>query len=330
VLLLEPLIPSLFLLLVGLSLARSFDAAIARGGTPRAQPYTWLSRQARRALLLWAVSCVFFTLELGFRVPDALVASGILSNIAFAVLVTGALLAIPRPRIGLALALAAGTAAFVWLDRAGMRIFAVNIGNSPYLPLWLFALAGALWGTALRSGSGAVPARGRRVLQGIVGVAGTLFGVWMIARHGLDTLFTKPFGRSDAGRWMAVPLTGGEPVHLAYYNLRPVLATVCLGLHLAALTILRELLAKLPERVAGRVFALGRHALGAYILHLALLAVLVVTAGRRPLTTGWQGGVVLAGIAVICVIWAIWRENRRENSRENHLKSQGMLSSPGT
>jgi hypothetical protein len=53
--------------------------------------------------------------------------------------------------------------------------------------------------------------------------------------------------------------------------------------------------------------------LGAYILHLALLAVLVVLGGRQPLSAGWQGVFVWIAVATICLIWAIFREKPSKN-----------------
>jgi hypothetical protein len=330
VLLLEPIIPSLFLLLVGLSLARSFDASRARslsGAEGRGQgPGAWYARQLKRAAILWGISVVFYTAELGFRLPDALTASGILANIAYAIILVGGLLVLPRRTFGLATTLVAGTGLFVWLDVTEQRVFAVNIGNSPFLPLWLFALGGAWWATAFRSGSGGVgfPVEGRpygirtthasslRRWVGIgLGILAGVTGIWLIARYGVEPLFTKPFGRSDAGRTVAAPFYGGAPLYLGYYNLRPLLALCCLGLQLGALTVLRAALTKIREGAAGSLFALGRHALGAYILHLALLAILVVTRGPRPLTAPWQGTAVWGALAVICTIWALWMEKRK-------------------
>lgn len=309
VLLFEPIIPTLFLLMVGLSLARSLEAAILRGATTGA----WYARQARRAAILWAISSLFYVLELGARFPDFVTASGILANIAYAILIAGGLLALSAlpalpglpparwsPALAPAAALAAGTAIFVYLDARGARVFAVNAGNAPFLPLWLFALAGAAWGA-----SGRAPvARAARVAVATLGAA---LAAWLILRHGAEALFTKPVGRSDAGRDLAAPLLGGgEALHVAYYNLRPVLAVTCLGIQLAALTLLGAVLRKVPEGAARVAFALGRRALDAYILHLALLAVLVVSFGKQPLD-GVTGSAVLIGVIIVCQGWTFFR-----------------------
>lgn len=304
VLLLEPIIPSLFLLLVGLSLAQSFAAARRRGTAPG----TWYRRQLKRAAILWAISALFFTLELGPRLPDTLTASGILANIAYAIVLVGGLLALPRGTAWVTLACAAGIVLFLWLDETGRRVFALNVGNSPFLPLWLFALGGTLWGTLFGSRRRATEQEGGNNIGILVGLGAGLLAAGLIARYGLDPLFTKPFGRSDAGRLMPAPLFGGATRFVGFYNLRPLLALCCLGLQLAALVLLGGLFRKLPERAASFGFALGRHALGAYILHLTLLALLVVTLGKQPLTAAWQTTAVWATVAVICQICAVWRE----------------------
>jgi hypothetical protein len=311
VLLLEPLIPSLFLLLVGLSLSLSREASRLRGQSSG----TWYVRQLKRAAVLWVISAVFFSLELGVRLPDALTASGILANIAYAIVIVGGLLVLPGRGIFLALAWIVGICVFTWLDAAGHRMFPVNLGNAPFLPLWLFAMAGALWGSTFGSAPTGRAAHGPPVrwLIPTIGVLAGLIAIWLIARYGIDALFTKPLGRSDAGRLTAAPIHGGEPLQVAYYNLRPILALACLSLQIAMLTLFGTILKSIKEGAATVVFALGRHALGAYILHLALLAVLVVLGGRQPLSAGWQGVFVWIAVATICLIWAIFREKPSKN-----------------
>lgn len=312
VLLLEPLTPSLFLLLVGLALARSFEGAAARAVSGGA----WFLRQARRALILWAISALFFALELGIRFPDVVTASGILANIAYAIVIVAGLLAAPAGAAARKLLLLcaglAGGAVFFWLDETGRGLFAVNTGNSPFLPLWLFALAGALWGTTFPADTES-PAHSEPVprwVAPLLGIGLGLVALALVARFGLDALFSKPLGRSDAGRLTPAPAYGGSTLYLGYYNLRPALALCCAGLQFAALVILGAVFRKLPERTAAFVFALGRDALPAYILHLALLALLVVSTSRQPLTAGWQVAGVWAFLVVACMIFARWRKTR--------------------
>jgi uncharacterized membrane protein len=302
ILLLEPIIPSLFLLLVGVSLTFSLERFRER--SPAESPRIWYARQARRAAALWAISTVFYLLELGPRFPDFVVASGVLATIAYAILGVGALLLLPRREWVLGGALLAGVAVFLALDLRGLRVFAINTGNAAFLPLWLFTIAGALWSLARRR----FP---RPVFW--LGLAGAGVVAFLIARFGLDPLFTKPFGRSDAGRFLAPPLfLQGEARRVGYYNLRPVLALCCLGAHLAALSLL-GLLDNVRGKVAARLssfFILGRHSLEVYILHLSLLAVLVVSLGIRPLKTDLQGNLTFLAIVTASWIWCVAREKR--------------------
>lgn len=302
ILLLEPVIPSLFLLLVGVSLTLSLERFRQR--FPAESPRTWYARQARRAAALWAISTLFYLLELGPRFPDFVVASGVLATIAYAILGVGALLLLPRREWVLGGALVAGIAVFLALDLRGQGVFAINAGNAPFLPLWLFTIAGALWSLARRR----FP---RPVFW--LGLAGAGVAAFLVARFGLDPLFTKPFGRSDAGRMVPPPLfLDGEARRVGYYNLRPVLALCCLGAHLAALSLLGLLdnvRGKASERLSA-LFILGRHSLEVYALHLSLLAVLVVAMGVRPLKSGGQGNWTLVMLVTASWIWCLWRENR--------------------
>jgi hypothetical protein len=320
VLLLEPITPTLFLLLVGLSLARSYERfhhkAYERGQV--ADTSAWYLRQLRRAGILWLISGVFFTLELGFRLPDVITASGILATIAYAIVVIGGLLAMPTGTLPRWLPLLSvwlvGVALFLWIDATGRGIFILTTGNSPLLPLCLFALTGALWGRFFTSNPSAFPAAPSstpRWLAPVLGISLVLIALALIARYGLEPLFSKPLGRSDAGRLVPAPFYGGGTTYLGYYNLRPVLALASLGIQLGCLVILGGLFLKLPERAAAFGFALGRDALVAYILHLALLGVLVVATGeRQPLTEAWQVSAVWVTLIVTCMIFARWRKSR--------------------
>ena len=311
ILLLEPIIPSLFLLMVGISLTFSFQRAVEKSPTEKSVPRTWYLCQARRAGILWIIATVFYVLELGPRFPDFLTASGVLATIAYAILGVGALLLLSKKRAisiaALTAALVAGLAVFIGLDLTGQRVFAFNTGNAPFLPLWLFALAGALWSLLQRRFA-------RPVFW--IGLAMAALSVFLISHFGLDPLFTKPFGRSDAGRLLAAPwFIPGEERQVGYYNLRPLLALTCLGFHLGALSLL-GLLNKTRKKIAAslsHLFILGRHSLEVYILHLSLLAILVVSFGIRPLKTDTQGNWVLVGVFIVSWGWCVVREKSKSN-----------------
>jgi peptidoglycan/LPS O-acetylase OafA/YrhL len=172
----------------------------------------------------------------------------------------------------------------------------------------LFTLAGAWVGPLFGPQAG-----GQRLLRLAIAVAGAALAAWMLARHGANALFTRPFGRSDAGRDLAAALfPAGAPLHVGFYNLRPVLALACLGTQLAALALLGPLLGWLRERPARFLFALGRRSLEAYVLHLTLLALLVVSFGLHPLRAAWQWGLVLTTIYGVSWAWCLFRESQKQ------------------
>jgi len=301
-LLLEPLIPSLFLFLVGVSLNYSLARSESRSENPR----TWYLRQARRALMLWLIGALFSALEYGIRLPDVFLASGILCTIAYSILLLGAVLLLPFRGWVAALLLLGGSAAFFLVNRSGTNPFPWVSGDSPILPLSLFAAAGTLWGLwSLR----------KPVSIYLLAAPALVFVIWAVNHYGWLTLFTYPVGRSDATRVLAAPITGGLAKVVGYYNLRPLLSLFCLCAHLAALGIACLAFSRLKETWAGRLFILGRHSLEIYILHLSLLAILVVTLGLQPLKTPWQGNAVILGVICICLFWCFMREKWRSKRK---------------
>jgi uncharacterized membrane protein len=295
-LLVEPMTASLFLTLVGASLAHSWLSARARG-LGRGE---WLKRQAVRALALWAVSCVFYTLEDGPHFPDVVTMSGILATIAYTILIGMTLVSASRP-VPFLLALAAAMLGLhVWLDVHGLKVFVLNAGNSPLLPLSLFACLGALGAFALEGGS-------RAVRLGLVAAA--LIAVELILRrHGFAEVFSKPLGRYETLRTI-VMMKGEARIEkdIPYYNLKPILVPMIAGLTVllyAVLAMARPVL----DRFSRHLLSLGRRSLDVYILHLSLLAVLVVAGGKRPLRTSWQGDAVILGVIAICWLWVAARD----------------------
>jgi acyltransferase-like protein len=305
-LLVEPMTASLFLTLVGASLAHSWLSARARAqpGSARAQPGKgrgdWMKRQAARALALWAVSCVFYSLEDGPHFPDVVTMSGILATIAYTILIGMAWVSASRPVPFLAVLAAAMAGLHVWLDVHGMKVFVLNAGNSPLLPLTLFACLGALGAFALESGS-------RAARLGLVAAA--LVSVELILRrHGFTEVFSKPLGRYETVR--TIVMAQGEArieKDIPYYNLRPILVPMIAGLTVllyAVLALARPAL----DRCSRHLLSLGRRSLDVYILHLSLLAILVVAGGKRPLKASWQGDAVFLGVIAICWLWVTARD----------------------
>jgi uncharacterized membrane protein len=292
-LLIEPFTASLFLILVGASLTHSWSAARRRGRA------AWFRKQALRAAGLWAISCLFYALEDGFRLPDVLTMSGILATIAYATLLGMLLVASPRPPTLLASVAALALGLHYGLDRNGLRIFALNAGNSPWLPLFPLACLGALGALALE--------RGRVARYGLLAAAAAGMA-FLLARHGFAPIFSEPLGRYTTVRvqqWM-------EHGHMSrreipYYNLRPILVAMiaCLTVLLyAALSLARPWL----ERGQRVFLAMGRRSLGVYILHLSVLAAFVVNGGKRPLQKAWMGDAVILGVIALCWAYALGRD----------------------
>ncbi|MEO6097160.1 MAG: acyltransferase family protein [Fibrobacteria bacterium] len=303
-LLIEPMTASLFLVLVGASLTHSWLSARTRalGGalTEVEIKVAWFKRQALRALPLWAVSCVFYALEDGPHLPDMLTMSGILATIAYTIL-AGMLLVSARRPVPLLIAMAVMLSGLhTWLDLRGLRVFALNAGNSPLLPLFLFACLGALGAYVLESG-------GRRT-RALLAAAALLTVAGLIHRYGFAALFSKPLGRYETIRTL-VTHPAGRMVerNIPYYNLRPILVPMIVSLTImlyGGLALLRPVL----DRIARWALPLGRRSLDVYILHLALLAVLVETGGKRPLKAAWQGDAVILMMAVLCYAWVTARD----------------------
>jgi len=292
-LLIEPFTASLFLMLVGASLALSWRAARERGRAG------WFRKQALRALGLWAISALFYALEEGLRWPDVATMSGILATIAYVSLLGMVLVASPRPAIALSAAAVIGMAAHVWFDRTGMRIFGLNAGNSPLLPLFPLACLGALGVLALE--------RGRPARIGIAALAIVIF-VTLSLHYGFAAVFSAPLGRYETVRLLEWMDHGRMlRMEIPYYNLRPVLVPMIASMAVllyASLSLARPAL----ERGQRFFLAMGRRSLDVYILHLAILAVFVVTGGKRPLHKTWQGDAVVLGTIAVCWLWVLGRD----------------------
>lgn len=318
-LLIEPLTASLFLILVGASLVYSWRAAAARGRR------AWLLRQARRAAALWAVSCVFYVLEEGFRLPDALTMSGILATIAYTSLLAMGAVVSARPAWALGILAAAGMAAHVWLDARGLRIFGLNAANSPLLPLFPMACLGALGALALE--------KGPRLRFALLALAAAV-AAGLTLRYGFAEIFSKPLGRYETARVLEW-IDHGRSMRkdIPYYNLRPILVPMIASLTVlgyAAFGALRLLRAGAQRAL----LAMGRRSLDVYILHLAILALFVVAGGMRPLKRTWQGDAVVLGAIAICWLWALgrdaWAARRKalEAHRAHRAAEEGVAASP--
>jgi hypothetical protein len=294
-LLIEPLTASLFLVLVGASLVHSRRAAQARGSDPSA----WMRKQALRSAALWAFSCLFYFLEDGFRLPDVLTMSGILATIAYTGLLGMWLVSVPRPAPALAAACAALTALHLGLDRSHTLVFGLNAGNSPMLPLFLFACLGALGTLALDA---------PRAVRGALVAAALAALALILHRHGFADVFSKPLGRYETVRSFVKEGSGTRSQEdIPYYNLRPILVPMIASLVVllyAALALARPWL----DKAQRFLLPMGRRSLDVYILHLSLLAILVLKGGKRPLKLAWQGDAVILIVIAVCWGWVAGRD----------------------
>ena len=258
-------------------------------------------RQVKRAAGLWLISALFFVLESGIRYPDVFISSGILCTIALAILLTGFLLILPPSKASLTLVLIAGVLIFVLLDAKNIHVFPWIAGNSPLLPLCLFTFAGAIWGKLRQEFRYSIP-----------WIATILFvlSVGITWHYGHESLFNYGLGRMDVTRILPPPLTGGVAKTVGYYNLKPLLSLVCLGFHLGLLHLFSLLFSSMKEFLARLIFAMGRHSLEIYVLHLTMLALLVVIFGFHPLKTNGMGCLTLVTVILICWTWAFLREKQ--------------------
>ncbi len=299
--LIEPLTASLFLILVGASLVHSWRAAEARG------QWAWYRKQGIRAAALWAISCLFYSLEEGFHWPDAVFLSGILATIAYTIL-AGMLLVSRRHAASILIVASVALAALeVHLDRAQVFWFMINAGNSPMLPLFQFACLGALGALALES-------RNRWIRPALVTCAVLTLGL-ILSRHPFADVFSKPLGRYETAR---ILVSGTKETRIEksipYYNLRPILVPVISSMIVLAYAVLAAL-GPLWKGLAPILFSPGRRSLDVYILHLSLLAILVLHGGLHPLKRNWEGDLALGTVILICYLWANGRDLLKARAR---------------
>jgi uncharacterized membrane protein len=310
--LLEPIIPALFLALAGASLVLSHHQA---RGSSNYHGFTWFRRQATRAFGLWAISVFFYLCQDGWHWPDTLIAPGILGTIGFSILTLSAVLLLPH-FAGPTVAAVLGAAGLqVWMDAHQMKCVWLTAGNSPVLPLVTFAWAGGLYahcGLAMSRGKGDNLGFSRWVTRMAafgLGIAGLSVAIFLFKKYGLEELFSKPLGRSDAGRVFEVAKDGVvRKVTLGYYNMRPILCVAIAGIVVTTHQCLRAVSPLLRPLQKG-LFAMGRHSLGVYILHLSLLAGSVLIWGKRPFPTAAIGFTVYLGLLAVCEIYALFRES---------------------
>jgi len=306
--LVEPLTLALFLFLVGCGLVFSWRNS-------RADTTTWRWRMVRKAGWLWLIMFVMFAVEHGPNWPESLLGTGVLALIAWAMLFTIPMVSARRPVVPLALALLAGGALLATVDPTQTPVVLLNAGRTPWLPGVLYTFCGALVALVLVTPS----VRGRIVLAA-VGLL--LLGVPLLFAS-FEELYSHPLGRDHTysvlsnkgdGFQIVGKLLRGE--ELRPYRSRSFAASreafpFVLGCMAAIYLALAPLKRPLESRVGRAVLSIGRHSLGVYVLHLALIAALVGIFGHgRFIRTPAAALGTLLGIAAVCYLFSWWRDRR--------------------
>jgi hypothetical protein len=311
-----PLCQALFVGLVGVSLALSWESAQARGRAA----WPWLRGQLRRAAELMGLSVLFFLLERGPSWPHFLLSTGILYIIAGGIVIFAPLV----PRRG-ALAWSSLVTLGLWglamvLDHRGLYVLGFNAGNGPLLPTAIhtgFGLTGLLcwrrWGW---KGAAGVLTLAAVAAAAVLGSAGSLLAAldsdWSRNSHILT------FQGRGHGLQNAWDLLQGEPlrdVRASFFNPKPRMIPLVAAM-VAWLALALAPARPLLTRVATWGLAMGRYALGVYVLHLGLVALPVVLTGRmHALREPWQSHGWLLLTLLLCQLYAmvrVWRRRRRE------------------
>lgn len=310
--LIEPLCQALFMAMVGVSLVYSLRVADHRGETG------WWKRQVRRVGELYVIGFIMFFAKRGWQWPWSVTSSGILTAIGEAMLLflPPVLLARKNPKLGMALGVGSVlllAAADYGLDASGTRLLVLNAGNGSILPYSILTGFGMLSAYVLLDGGKAAKAALAAALVVAAGVT--------LRRYGLEEVFDKPIGRVSTPAQFEIATngivqlykmaTGGElkDYEASYYNFRPALTPLLMAMCGGIYAFFR-LLKPVTDRL-GPLWIVGRHSLGVYVLHLVLVALAVVIAGKnRALNDPLQ---VQAGFVVIlglCYGYAWWKERR--------------------
>lgn len=140
----EPAVSVAFLWLVGWSLDRSFWRASHSGTAWR----PWYASALLRAATLYALGVLLFVLQYGLAAPDVWASPDVLSTIAWAIVVVGALLFLGL--WGLISGALAALGLTALLETRGVHVSGLNAGPGAVLPLVAVACLGACHGLTSR------------------------------------------------------------------------------------------------------------------------------------------------------------------------------------
>lgn len=317
ILIFDPWPQCLFLGLVGASLVLSLDAHRKRG-----TPGSWALGRLKRAGELYLLSMLLFFFDRGLQCPDLFTASGILADIALAVVIFTPVAQLERPLLG-ATALTGLLLAFsLWLHGSGAEIFWINTANAPIFPNIVWTGIGLVAFQALHEGR-------RGILALLAGLSVLLSGL-LLTRHGFVELLTTPVGRDEAktfylgrshGLGNTWDLIRGEELRrrgVTYFNptvlSMPISALLTTGSYLLFRAVEPAL-----DKVRSNVLLIGRYSLGVYVFHLLVLVIPVMIAGKsRPLESSAAAWGFMAGLLALCWGYAFVRHGmvKRKRARQ--------------
>ena len=308
----EPLCQALFMTMVGVSMLYSLNLT--------RKPERWNRSQFRRAGELYAIGFVFFIVQYGIQWPWMFVGHGILLSISSAIV-----LCVPLVRnVRFAYLTFFGLwTTLLTLNILDIRIGFINAGNGPFMPHVILAVFGVIAGGVLMKGN-------RTHQKWFVGI---MAGFLLISLLQLDFMqyfiypedTSAPYGRRDYKATYEVlgsngleqiwGMIQGEELRSSvktYYNYTatsiPLLMSLCTGVYLFFRT-----LGTLTEKMAP-LWAIGRHSLGVYILHLILISLCTIVFGSlRPFESALEINMAFVVIVLICYGYAFFKEKNLGN-----------------
>ncbi len=311
-------IQALFLGLSGASLHLSHRASQARGHDGR----SWMRARLRRVVELMLLGSVLFFANFGPQWPVGVAGASILHTIGVGILVFAPVVLLRHSLLAAGLLTGALLGLTAGLEAAELSVHWLNGGKSTLLPNIAWTGVGFVFARALDEG--------RRPLLWALSVGIVVMGIAAITTWGLRELLVAPMGRirsplefqgRGAGPAIAwAMITGAELTPRRVVAFRPTLLSMTAS---ALLTLgsfhLFGALRPVLDRVQNSVLLIGRYALGVYVLHLIVLALVVLVAGRsRPVDSLAGVWVFHAGILGVC--WAYagmrhWQRLRRRAAR---------------
>lgn len=295
----EPYVAATFLFVAGISLVLSKRKAKSTA--------VWLRKLALRALGLYALSVLLFVAQFGVDLPDLLASSGILSAIAVAIVLTGLMLASPKPNWTLAALGIATVGVGSYLEATARTVSGLNGGPGGAVPLIAFTAFGALLARLVQR-------RGKRALGWVIALTAPLCAFAVFSHAAWTQNVVSRY--ADLGGQLAVTalwdpeLLARAPHSAVVFWNHSVVGVAGLLLPLSASLAVALFAPKraFAARGFGPVLLVGRHALAVYVMHLGVLGVLDV-AGVTPPSAAWTW-VTIAALFALAVAVAFVLERR--------------------